>query len=573
MGNPVQMRALTSLSDRLHAVQDALGNVLGCDSSARATLVETMMRRDARGSVAYWLQLVVAMGIATLGLVLSSSAVVIGAMLIAPLMGPIIALAMGLSVGSPLLVIRSSGRILFSVCVVVGGSAALTALLPFHELTPELAARTNPTVLDLITAAFCAVAGVYAALQPGTTTVTAAGTSIGISLVPPLCASGYGLGLGNLGVAKGAALLFLANLVAIVLVGTLAFIVTGFSRVVISGIEANELSHEGSAPVARRLARVLADLFASPGGPLMRVLLPFALLGVVYVPLRRALDEVVWQVRARREVAAVLTSLPMPLVQSHLRVERSEIDLQLILLGDARDAARVSQQITERLHVAVGVEPHVNIAIVPDAKALARLAEAPLATASTKALLTVEPFDQALAGVQERARKALSSAWPERTAGAPLAVWIDASGDAASLRLLVTHRVAQLDSGARETLSRALSASLGTDVRLVLQSLELGPWTEETHPTDLVERVQQAWERARLLPSAVLCIAVPGASDGGAAKLSAQVAELRARFAPASWVVWTTAATVQVEIALDGCREQTPRSPRSPAEPAADAGG
>jgi uncharacterized hydrophobic protein (TIGR00271 family) len=567
------MRGLMSVSDRFHSVQDALGNVLGCDSAARATIVATMMRRDARGSVAYWLQLVVALGIATLGLVLSSSAVVIGAMLIAPLMGPIIALAMGLSVGSPLLVIRSTGRILLSVCVVVGGSAALTALLPFHELTPELAARTNPTVLDLITAAFCAVAGVYAALQPGTTTVTAAGTSIGISLVPPLCASGYGLGLGNLGVAKGAALLFLANLVAIVLVGTLAFIVTGFSRVVISEMEAEELSHEGSAPVSRRLARVLAELFASPGGPLMRVLLPFALLGVVYVPLRRALDEVVWQVQARREVAALLTSLPMPLVQSHLRVERSEIDLQLILLGDARDAARVSRQITERLHVSVGVEPHVEISIVPDAKALARLAETPSAGASTKAMLTVEPFERALVGVQERARKALRSAWPEATAGTPLSVWIDASSETTSLRLLVTHRGAPLDSGVRETLSRALGASLGTDVRLVLQSLDLGPWTEETHPADLVERVQQAWERARMLPSAVLCIAVPEPSDGGAATLSSQVVELRARFVPASWVVWTTAASVHVEIALDGCREE-PRHPSLvSSESAADAGG
>lgn len=158
-------------------------------------MVKDMLHRDPKEAMSYWLQLVVSVGIATLGLVVGSAAVVIGAMLVAPLMTPIVGLAMGLATGSPFLVLRSSGRVLLSVGVAVGGAALITVLLPFHELNAEIAGRTTPTVLDLLTAAFCALAGVYASLRPGSdTATTAAGTSIGISLVPPLCASGYGLG-------------------------------------------------------------------------------------------------------------------------------------------------------------------------------------------------------------------------------------------------------------------------------------------------------------------------------------------------------------------------------------------
>jgi uncharacterized hydrophobic protein (TIGR00271 family) len=273
----------------LHRMQDRLLHLLGNDVEARSAIVRGMLNRDPKEAMSYWLQLVVSVGIATLGLVVGSAAVVIGAMLVAPLMGPIVALAMGLATGSPFLVLRSSGRILSSVGVAVGGAALITELLPFHELNAEIAARTTPTVLDLLTAAFCALAGVYASLRPGSdTATTAAGTSIGISLVPPLCASGYGLGTLAWPVAGGAALLFLTNLVAIVAVGCVAFVASGFNRVHVATLERDELAVGDDAPIARRLARRLARLFESRTGPALRLLMPFVLLAVIYVPLRRA---------------------------------------------------------------------------------------------------------------------------------------------------------------------------------------------------------------------------------------------------------------------------------------------
>ncbi len=212
-------------------VQDKLSILLGCTPEERPQVVADMLRRNPSESAGYWLQLIVSAGMATLGLVLGSTAVIIGAMLIAPLMGPIVGFGMGLAVGSPFLVLRSGGRVLLSAFIVVLSSSLLTRMLPFHEINAEISNRTTPTVLDLLIAAFCALAGVYATMRRSADiATTAAGTSIGISLVPPLCASGFGLGILSWSIAGGAALLFLTNFVAIVAVGTIAFALSGFHR-------------------------------------------------------------------------------------------------------------------------------------------------------------------------------------------------------------------------------------------------------------------------------------------------------------------------------------------------------
>src|SRR5690606_18153282 len=143
---------------REHPLQDALARWLGVPVDGRAAIVRDMFTRHRLDAVSYWLQIVLATGIATLGLVLSSTGIVIGAMLISPLMSPIVGLGMGLAVGAPLLTLRSMFRVAASIVLVVGMAALLTITLPFHETTSEIAARTSPTVLDLVVAAFCALA-------------------------------------------------------------------------------------------------------------------------------------------------------------------------------------------------------------------------------------------------------------------------------------------------------------------------------------------------------------------------------------------------------------------------------
>ncbi|WP_225413934.1 DUF389 domain-containing protein [Stigmatella hybrida] len=433
---------------------------------AREPLVASMLRRDAREATSYWFQLIVAVGIATLGLVLGSTAVVIGAMLVAPLMGPIVHLGMGLATGSPYLVLRSGLRVALSIAFATCGSALLTLLLPFRELNAELLARTSPTALDLLTAGFCALAGVYSALRPGSdTATTAAGTSIGISLVPPLCASGYGLGTGVWPVAGGAALLFLANMVAIVLVATVAFLAVGFNRIGAVQLEQEEfLRSEGSqGRIIWAISRRLEQLFETRWGHWLRVLMPFVLLAMVYVPLRRALDEVAWQIRVRNSVQAAVEGLPQRVVESRVRVGRRDVEVLVILLGKNADADAARSRLDGQIRQVSGVTPRVDVLAVADASALAGIESIlykppplppPAPPSPAEALDTARTF----------VRAALERTWPARSAGPPLAIGLRLTGD--TLGVQVVHPGQSLDAPGREALERSLAAELGRPVSL-----------------------------------------------------------------------------------------------------------
>jgi uncharacterized hydrophobic protein (TIGR00271 family) len=167
----------------------------------------------------YWIELLLAAGIATLGLVLNSPAVIIGAMLISPLMAPIIAAGLALASGDIYLAARATVNLVLSIAGSVAFSAALVWILPFHSATPEILARTHPSLLDLAVAIFSGLAGTLLLLRGGGGGgVTALpGVAIAVALMPPLCTVGFGVGAGLLReVMSGAFLLFLTNLAAII---------------------------------------------------------------------------------------------------------------------------------------------------------------------------------------------------------------------------------------------------------------------------------------------------------------------------------------------------------------------
>lgn len=154
----------------VQAIRMRLGDrvlaAFGRKPEERAGIVRGMLRPRNGDAVGYWLQLVIAAMLATLGLALNSSAVVIGAMLIAPLMRPIVEVAMGLAAGSAALTLRAAVRTTVSICVVTCVAVAIAWLLPFHTITAELEARTAPTLLDLFVAAACALAAAYVSHPP-----------------------------------------------------------------------------------------------------------------------------------------------------------------------------------------------------------------------------------------------------------------------------------------------------------------------------------------------------------------------------------------------------------------------
>lgn len=489
-----------------HGMQDRLAELLGCGADTRTSIVAGMLRRNAAEATSYWLQLVVSIGIATLGLVLGSTAAVIGAMLVAPLMGPIVGLAMGLATGSPFLVMRSAGRVAASVFIVVAGAAVITLLLPFHELNAEIAARTAPTVLDLLTAAFCALAGVYSTLRPGSdTTATAAGTSISISLVPPLCASGYGVGTAATSVAAGAALLFLTNLAAIVVVGTVSFLAAGFNRVGVRQLEHEELAKSGDAPFSRAVARRLDRWFGSRSGPWLRLLMPFILLAIVYMPLRRALNEVAWEVLVRAAVQKSIAGLPQPIVQSRVRVERHHVDVAVVLLGKSSDADSARLQLERDIRPVAGVVPHLEVLAVPDAAAFAGLEstlKAPLAVPAPTAT-PAELLDKSRA----HAREAVEKYFPAEGAGTILQVDLGVSDT--PMLVDVVHLGPQLPRAAAEVLERSLSSELDRPVRVTTSAIPQDPLVRGDDDYRFIGDLSAALRIARRVQGLSICATKP----------------------------------------------------------------
>jgi len=205
---------------------DAFIDLLSVDGRRKETVLEDI----AVGSTpraAYYLLLTISVLIAGFGLVINSPAVVIGAMLVSPLMTPIFGISLGLVRGDMTLLrkafVAESGGVIIGI-----GSAAVLGFLPFaQEVTPEMLARTSPTLLDLLVAALAGTAGCLAMIDERISPVLP-GIAMATSLVPPLAVSGLCIAFGAFDGAWGAFLLFFANFLAILAVSAVLFIVAGF---------------------------------------------------------------------------------------------------------------------------------------------------------------------------------------------------------------------------------------------------------------------------------------------------------------------------------------------------------
>jgi uncharacterized hydrophobic protein (TIGR00271 family) len=152
--------------------------------------------------------------------------VVIGAMLVAPLMSPILGFSLGMVLGDVRLVRLSIEALFKGVALALVIAVLIGILSPFQELTGEIIARTQPTLLDLVVALASGMAGAYALSREEVGTALP-GVAISAALMPPLSAAGLGLSLREPHVAGGAFLLFLANIAAISLAGVVVFTLLG----------------------------------------------------------------------------------------------------------------------------------------------------------------------------------------------------------------------------------------------------------------------------------------------------------------------------------------------------------
>ena len=396
--------------DEPSAIEEVAGERLGVERWDRPLIFREAAEAAVDNGLPYWLVLALSGAIATLGLALDSSAVVIGAMLVAPLLGPIMGLSMALAVGDSRLALQSFAVVGGSLVVVVATAAALTAILPFHTVTLEISSRIHPTTLDLGVAVCSGLVGALVTVARGKRLSAAIpGVAVAVALIPPLAVAGFGMAAGwQRDVVQGALLLLGANLAGIVLSGVLVFLLIGMHRGDV--VDAARGWHDAASPggLARLVCRLpgvgRARVFGSAPG---RAVLVLAFVVALAIPLTAALSEVVREARvggAVEEAAALLETEGMTSILWH-HVE----------LGPDSAAARV------RVATAVGVSQEAREAFRRRATELAgepvslRLEQLPVSAGGAGSL-------EALLGGHDESQEAGDPSWPETVARARLAL-------------------------------------------------------------------------------------------------------------------------------------------------------
>ncbi len=210
--------------------------------------LDILMRQASLPYFGFYFMLGLATVIATFGLLANSAATIIGAMIIAPLMYPIMSLSFGIVIGRRRLLFRSAVTLVTGVFLVIGIAFASTELLGLRIAGSEILSRTQPTLLDLGVALAAGGASAFAYTRRSVFSAIA-GVAIAVALVPPLAVAGIGLALGREGsadktlafselgqysgvgdVAAGAFTLFLTNLSGIVIVAAGVFLFHGYGH-------------------------------------------------------------------------------------------------------------------------------------------------------------------------------------------------------------------------------------------------------------------------------------------------------------------------------------------------------
>ena len=167
--------------------------------------------------------------ISTLGLLANSVAIIIGAMIIAPLMGPIVGMAFSVAMGNRKLLRRSSLTLLKGLILTIAISWLTASAIGLETVESEVLSRTNPTLIDFGIAMAAGMAGAFTQTRRSIADAIP-GVAIAVALVPPLSVIGIGLALKEQEIAIGSSLLFLTNLICIIFFGSLVFLFQSYGN-------------------------------------------------------------------------------------------------------------------------------------------------------------------------------------------------------------------------------------------------------------------------------------------------------------------------------------------------------
>ena len=272
--------------------------------------------------------------IALLGLLLNSPAVIIGAMLISPLMGPILTCGLAMTLADGELAQKAGRNLGLSTVETILIAAIGAWLSPLKDITPEILARINPNLMDLLVAFFSGAAGTLAlcSKRPGFTIVP--GVAIATAVMPPLATVGYGISTRQWNVASGAFMLFFTNLASIIVSADIVFLLVGVRSAVAP------TGPEKSWWIRHRMA------------------ISWAILIVLSIPLIRTLINAADQRRVQNQIRSTLeqklnhpgtTRLDEVTVLIGRNVVSAEVTVQTAKLILPKEEKQIEQELSQQL--------------------------------------------------------------------------------------------------------------------------------------------------------------------------------------------------------------------------------
>jgi uncharacterized hydrophobic protein (TIGR00271 family) len=181
-------------------------------------------------SFQFLIMLTAASLISSLGLLSDSGVIIVGAMLIAPLMKPIMALSYGISIGDSSLKLRSCITLLIGIVLTIFVSYLSELVLELNSITEQMESRIRPNLFDLGVAISAGIAAAIAMTRRSVAD-SLPGVAIAVAIVPPLCVAGISLSMGKFSAFYGALLLFAVNLFAIVISAIFVFLLSGYGSI------------------------------------------------------------------------------------------------------------------------------------------------------------------------------------------------------------------------------------------------------------------------------------------------------------------------------------------------------
>ena len=305
--NPLAVRKLFNLTD---------------DAQEPEAVISEVSRNVVFRGTNLWI-LIFAIVICSVGLNVNSTAVIIGAMLISPLMGPIIGVGVGVGIFDVGLIRKAARNLLVAVVISIASSALYFLITPLSGAQSELLARTAPTLWDVLIAMFGGLAGIVGVTRKEKTNVIP-GVAIATALMPPLCTAGFGLATGAWSYFFGALYLFFINAVfisvsAFLLIKVLRFPTTSFVE------KAKE-----------RQVRFLV------GAVVLVTVLPSVYLAYVLV------DRTLFQRKAESFIATEFNFPDSRVIEKRIDPNRETRSIEIYMLGEPIPESEV-QRITSRM--------------------------------------------------------------------------------------------------------------------------------------------------------------------------------------------------------------------------------